>query len=162
MKLTKTAFLVASMMMSSSAFAEHSFTAHGRVIHSSPVYRTIEVERENHHCRDRHQSHSGYSNSRHDKKQHHTRTYSTAKSTKMSNSVKHSRYGQHDNHSNHNDSHRPNRDHGRCARSRHYETKRILKGFDVTYRYKGDTYHIFTKHRPGRRITLNISISPQY
>lgn len=162
MKLSKPAFLIAGILLSGSAFAEHSFTTHGRVIHSSPVYKTIKVERENHRCPDRHQSHSGYSNSRHDKSQHQTRTYSTAKPKQINHSLKHSRHEKHTNQSHHNDKHRPNRVHDRCDQGRHYETKRILKGFDVTYRYNGDTFHTFTIHRPGRRIALNISISPQY
>ncbi len=161
MKLKTITFLVSGLLLSGTALADQSFTAQGRVIHSTPVYKTIHIERDNHRCRDNYRSHSGYSNSGHKRDQSRTKTYISAKSTKINNSLRHSKHGKHNDYNRH-ESDRHNHRPERCDSGRHYETKRILKGFDVTYRYKGDTFHTFTKRRPGRRITLNISIRPQY
>lgn len=35
-----------------------------------------------------------------------------------------------------------------------------LKGYNVTYRYKGDRYYTFTKHHPGKRIRLQVNVTP--
>lgn len=162
MKLTKTAILAVGILISGTAFADTSFTAHGRVIHSTPVYKTIEVECRDHRYHNSHQSYSDYSNSGHYRDKQNSRTYTTSKANKLSHSLKHSKHGEqgfknkHNNSSHNKDQHRHNN--GR----RHYTSKRILKGFDVTYRYNGDTFHTFSKHHPGRRISLNIRISPQF
>lgn len=156
MKLLKTAFLGLAILVSGSAFAEQSFTAHGRVIHSTPVYKTIEVVCRDHH--NNHQSHSGYSNSGHYRDKQHTRTFSTANINTHKSAAKHSKHKDRAIKNKHN----RHQQYEHFEGGRHYKTKRILKGFDVTYRYNGNTFHTFTKHRPGRQISLYISISPQF
>jgi uncharacterized protein YcfJ len=36
----------------------------------------------------------------------------------------------------------------------------VVDGYDVTYRYQGERYHIEMPYHPGKRIKLRISIAP--
>jgi len=35
-----------------------------------------------------------------------------------------------------------------------------MDGYNVTYRYQGRTYSTQMDHRPGKRIPVNVSVSP--
>lgn len=49
----------------------------------------------------------------------------------------------------------------RCTVSYEYsETTRELRGYNVTYRYKGERYHTFTHEHPGHRIRVKINVTP--
>ena len=39
---------------------------------------------------------------------------------------------------------------------------RELKGYDVTYRYKGNSYHTFLRHHPGDKLKVRVKVSPAY
>lgn len=39
---------------------------------------------------------------------------------------------------------------------------RKLKGYDVTYRYKGNAYQTFLKRHPGDKIKVRVKVSPAY
>ncbi len=38
--------------------------------------------------------------------------------------------------------------------------EQVITGYDVVYRYKGDTYHMQTPYRPGRRVKLKVQFEP--
>ena len=38
--------------------------------------------------------------------------------------------------------------------------EQVLTGYDVVYRYKGDTYHMQTPYRPGRKVKLKVQFEP--
>ncbi len=48
-----------------------------------------------------------------------------------------------------------------CRETFHTSYERRIQGYDVTYRYRGKTYHTRTKHNPGRKIALEVSVKPQ-
>lgn len=37
----------------------------------------------------------------------------------------------------------------------------VIEGYDVTYRYQGERYHIEMPYHPGKRIKLRISVTPE-
>lgn len=48
-----------------------------------------------------------------------------------------------------------------CSHHRHYTHHgKKLKGYEVVYRYKGERFSTFTRHHPGNRIRLEVSVSP--
>ncbi len=58
--------------------------------------------------------------------------------------------------------HYSHHEHGeRCTVSyEHGTTVKKLRGYNVTYRYKGERFHTFTKHHPGKRIKLKVNVTP--
>ena len=48
----------------------------------------------------------------------------------------------------------------RCATSYDYREEERVDGYEVTYRYKGDTYMTRMPRDPGKRIRLRVSITP--
>lgn len=48
----------------------------------------------------------------------------------------------------------------RCRTVRSSHTEQRIDGYDVTYRYGGRLYHTRTQHDPGRRIPVNVSVTP--
>ncbi|GBF30579.1 hypothetical protein MnTg04_00520 [bacterium MnTg04] len=48
----------------------------------------------------------------------------------------------------------------RCATSYDYREEERIDGYDVTYRYKGDTYLTRMPNDPGKRLRLRVSITP--
>ncbi|MCH8894848.1 MAG: glycine zipper 2TM domain-containing protein [Proteobacteria bacterium] len=48
----------------------------------------------------------------------------------------------------------------RCTTSYDYREEERIDGYDVTYRYKGDTYLTRMPNDPGKRIRLRVSITP--
>lgn len=42
-----------------------------------------------------------------------------------------------------------------------YGNRRDVSGYDVTYRYAGQTYHAFTRYRPGRTMRVIVDVRPQ-
>ncbi len=48
----------------------------------------------------------------------------------------------------------------RCKTSYDYREEERIDGYDVTYRYKGDTYLTRMPNDPGKRIRLRVSITP--
>ena len=50
--------------------------------------------------------------------------------------------------------------HRHCRTENHYRTERRLKGYRVTYRFKGELYTTRMKHHPGKRIPVNVEITP--
>ncbi|WP_455201192.1 glycine zipper 2TM domain-containing protein [Kaarinaea lacus] len=42
-----------------------------------------------------------------------------------------------------------------CRTENHYRTERQLKGYRVTYRYRGELYTTRMKHHPGKRIPID-------
>jgi uncharacterized protein YcfJ len=47
-----------------------------------------------------------------------------------------------------------------CRTESRYRTEEQLKGYRVTYRYKGDLHTTFMRQHPGKRIRLNTEITP--
>lgn len=48
----------------------------------------------------------------------------------------------------------------RCRVERDYREEERLKGYRVTYLYNGETYTTHTRHDPGQRIRVRVSVSP--
>ena len=48
----------------------------------------------------------------------------------------------------------------RCTTSYDYREEERIDGYDVTYRYKGDTYLTRMPNDPGKRLRLRVSITP--
>lgn len=48
-----------------------------------------------------------------------------------------------------------------CRTDNHYRTERQLKGYRVTYRFKGELYTTRMKHYPGKRIPVNVEVTPK-
>ena len=48
-----------------------------------------------------------------------------------------------------------------CQVENRYRTERKLKGYLVTYRYKGDLFTTQMKNHPGKRIRVNVEVTPQ-
>lgn len=47
-----------------------------------------------------------------------------------------------------------------CRVENRIRTEQQLKGYRVTYRYKGDLYTTRMKHHPGKRIPVNVEVTP--
>jgi uncharacterized protein YcfJ len=47
-----------------------------------------------------------------------------------------------------------------CRIEQHYRTEQHLKGYRVTYRYKGEIYTTRTSYHPGKRIAVNVEVTP--
>lgn len=47
-----------------------------------------------------------------------------------------------------------------CETSFEMEREKVLSGYKVTYRYQGKRYHTRTKHHPGDRIKVRVSVLP--
>ncbi|WP_455208627.1 glycine zipper 2TM domain-containing protein [Kaarinaea lacus] len=47
-----------------------------------------------------------------------------------------------------------------CRIENRYRTEQELSGYRVTYRYKGDLYTTHMRHHPGKRIPVNVEVSP--
>ena len=47
-----------------------------------------------------------------------------------------------------------------CRTENHYRMERQLKGYHVTYRYKGEFYTTRMKRHPGKRIPINVDVRP--
>lgn len=53
--------------------------------------------------------------------------------------------------------------HARCYDKQQqysYSNRKKLKGYNVRYRYKGETFTTFSHQHPGRRIKLEVNLSP--
>ncbi|MFL0800751.1 MAG: glycine zipper 2TM domain-containing protein [Agarilytica sp.] len=63
----------------------------------------------------------------------------------------------------HNARNQPNRTYDeveRCEVEYHSQYEERIIGYDVTYQYRGEFYHTFMKKHPGKRIRVNVAISP--
>lgn len=52
----------------------------------------------------------------------------------------------------------------RCRTVTEYDNRggnQGVRGYDVTYRYAGQTYHAFTRYRPGRTMRVIVDVRPQ-
>ena len=49
----------------------------------------------------------------------------------------------------------------RCRTVTDYNNSQSINGYDVTYRYAGQTYHTVTYYRPGRTMRVRVSVMPQ-
>jgi uncharacterized protein YcfJ len=49
----------------------------------------------------------------------------------------------------------------RCRTVTDQNNNRSISGYDVTYRYSGQTYHTVTYYRPGRTMPVRVSVMPQ-
>ncbi|MDO6461671.1 hypothetical protein Q4485_13255 [Granulosicoccaceae sp. 1_MG-2023] len=120
------------------ALADTSFTAYGRVIDARPVYKQVKVNPGV--CREsRHERHSGTS----------IRDSARVNNAKVTVTSRHIS--------------RETRPTGRQDRTPACDTTRPQKhisGYKVTYRYNGRTYHTFTRHHPGTRLSLAVNIRP--
>ena len=47
-----------------------------------------------------------------------------------------------------------------CRVENRYRTERQLKGYHVTYRYKGDLFTTRMREHPGKRIRVNVDVTP--
>lgn len=47
-----------------------------------------------------------------------------------------------------------------CRTENVYRIERRLKGYRVTYRFKGELYTTRMKHHPGKRIPVNVEVTP--
>ena len=50
----------------------------------------------------------------------------------------------------------------RCRTEHISRQESILDGYNVRYRYQGRTYHTFTPEHPGKRIRVNVNVSPAW
>ncbi len=48
----------------------------------------------------------------------------------------------------------------RCEVSYKIETEERLTGYNVTYSYRGETYHTHMDEHPGKRMKISVSVSP--
>ncbi len=48
----------------------------------------------------------------------------------------------------------------RCGVEYHSQYEERIIGYDVTYQYRGEFYQTFMKKHPGKRIRVNVAISP--
>lgn len=49
----------------------------------------------------------------------------------------------------------------RCRTVTNYDNNQRVGGYDVTYRYAGQSYHTITSYRPGRTMRVRVSVTPQ-
>jgi len=47
-----------------------------------------------------------------------------------------------------------------CRIEQHYRTEQQLKGYRVTYRFRGEIYTTRTNYHPGKRIPVNVEVTP--
>jgi len=47
----------------------------------------------------------------------------------------------------------------RCQTDTEYRDEKKADGYRVTYRYHGETFHTRMRHRPGKRLRINVKIS---
>ena len=184
MKKIVTSLALAGFLFSGSLLARENFTDFGRVLHAQPVYDyTYSRPHRHEDCRSDYRPHrSGHRHSekhdiapvagaivggiignklgRGDARVLTTVAGSLAGAAIASNhSQDHYRHGRKDPKHNNRDHHRHDR-HDRHCRSKGHRKHRVLTGFDVTYRYKGEIFHTFTRRHPGKRIRLDVSIRP--
>lgn len=50
----------------------------------------------------------------------------------------------------------------RCSVSHDVHYRDVVAGYNVTYRYHGKEYHTRMNHHPGKRIRVNVDVSPAY
>lgn len=50
----------------------------------------------------------------------------------------------------------------RCEIQRDYREESVISGYEVAYRYRGETYHTTTREHPGDRIRVRVSVAPAY
>ncbi len=48
----------------------------------------------------------------------------------------------------------------RCRIETDYVERQEITGYEVTYRYKGETYRTFMNHDPGNRIKVRVTVTP--
>lgn len=48
----------------------------------------------------------------------------------------------------------------RCEVSHTVETERVIKGYDVTYRYHGREYSTFLEEHPGKKMRVAVNVAP--
>ncbi len=48
----------------------------------------------------------------------------------------------------------------RCRIETDYVERQEITGYEVTYRYKGETYRTFMNHDPGDRIKVRVTVTP--
>ncbi len=48
----------------------------------------------------------------------------------------------------------------RCRVERDWVERQEITGYEVTYRYKGETYRTFMEHDPGDRIKVRVTVTP--
>jgi uncharacterized protein YcfJ len=49
-----------------------------------------------------------------------------------------------------------------CRVENRYRTEQQLKGYRVTYRYKGELYTTRMREHPGKRIRVNVDVTPEH
>ncbi len=171
-----------SLLLSGRLVAAESFIDYGRVLHADPVYKTVKVYKPHTECRveRRHKNRD----SRRDRHRHNsaaplagaiiggvvghqighgtTRDIATiagsivGAAVASEHSENHFRHGQAENRHRHR---RHRVEH--CKSVDRVHKKRVLDGYDVTYRYKGEIFHTFSSTYPGKRIRLKVTIRPQ-
>jgi len=164
MQKSRQLLLLAASLFSTSLFSAEHFTDFARVVHARPVYERIYP----HHDHNASSCRSGLHSPTYRKstqKPHAKASGRVVASTQgiganVAVSTKHRRehhvHG-HSGYTAHVD--RPPKRHCRHRHSRHGH--RVLTGYNVTYRYHGNLFHTFTRHHPGKRLRITVSIRPQ-
>lgn len=154
---------LSALLIGPNALADQTFTAYGHVIDARPVYQHVGGDGA---CRDDHRrEHDRYERRPDVGRDHYRRSATETRiesrsvvTQKISVETRHVSRDHHD---------RPlggmGRDHDRggrdyrdCDRRGHQR----IRGYNVTYRYHGRTYHTFTREHPGHRLSLAVSIRP--
>lgn len=167
---------------SQSAVAGHDsrYYDYGRVVKVIPVYHKTHGHY-SHHKRDCYRSYKGHYSSQH--KEHNplatvtgavvggvignklgkgsrNRDVATVAGALVGGVIGHELGDNHHTHTRHSNKRYYDR---HCEYSSHHKRHdRRLKGYEVTYRYKGERFTTFTHEHPGRKIRLQVHLTPMY
>lgn len=161
--------LITLLACPASVFANHELNAYARVVSSTPVKRQIEVTRPREECWDeavRHESGQDYTTGRtilgglvgaavgHQIGSGRGQDAATIVGAMAGASI-----GANSAHADHHHDHYVT--HERVCRTV-YEThtEERIEGYDVTYRYGGETYTTYLPYEPGKRIRVRVSVTP--
>jgi len=132
----------------------NSFVDYGRVLSATPVYKYVNVRKPNRVCRPygHRRNHTGNRPPmRHQQPTHHnTRRNGIDVSVRVT-----------PDYSFNAPVHRVHRRGPRCTTTVRVHRERRTAGFNVTYRYRGQTFRAHSKTHPGKRIAIRVSLRPQ-
>jgi uncharacterized protein YcfJ len=152
----------------------HKHAVYARVMHVEPIYKTVRVNYPEKHCWHKEArkpikhrvSHTAPEKLilggiiggviGHELGRNHNQELATVTGAVIGTAIAHSANAQYY----HNGEYRTHqRKH--CRVENHYRTEQRLKGYRVTYRYKGDLYTTRMREHPGKRIRVNFEITPK-